>query len=144
MNSKVIGIVVAVLVVIGVVWFVARGQGSKPSPVQSASPASSVSPAGSASPQVNGAAAVTIAYSSSGFSPADTTVKSGDAVTFVNNASTEVQVDSNPHPIHTDDTDLNVGAIAPGQSKTVTLTKKGSFGFHNHLNPSDKGNITIQ
>ena len=51
---------------------------------------------------------------------------------------------NNPHPIQTDDPDLNVEAIAPGKSITVILTKKGTFGFHNHLNPSDKAKITIQ
>src|SRR5215469_9005520 len=72
----------------------------------------------------NGATAV-ITYDSSGFSPALTTVKSGDKVTFKNNSNEGIQVDSNPHPIHTDDTDLNVGAIAPGASATVTVNKKG-------------------
>jgi hypothetical protein len=51
---------------------------------------------------------------------------------------------SNPHPVHTDDTDLNVGPVAPGKSKTVVLNKKGTFGFHNHLNTSETAEITIE
>ncbi len=72
------------------------------------------------------------------------TVNSGDTVTFRNDTSNEIQVDSNPHPTHTDNTQLNIGPIEPGQSKTVTLTNKGTWGFHNHLNPSDHGSITVQ
>lgn len=99
--------------------------------------------ANSSSPNSSSPAAV-VTYTSSGFSPAMTTVKSGASVTLENKTSEEIQVDSDPHPVHTDDTDLNVGAIGAGQSKTVTLTKKGAFGFHNHLDPSDTARITIQ
>jgi plastocyanin len=88
--------------------------------------------------------AAIVTYTSSGFSPATTTVKSGDSVTFTNKTSEQIQVDSDPHPVHTDDTDLNVGPIGPGSSKTVTLTKKGTFGIHNHLDPGDTAKITIQ
>lgn len=89
-------------------------------------------------------AAATITYSDSGFSPSSITVKSGDVVTIKNTSSNELQLDSDPHPIHTDDTDLNVGTVTTGQSQTFTVSKKGTFGYHNHLNPSDKGEIVIQ
>jgi plastocyanin len=91
------------------------------------------------------AAAATITYDGSSFSPSSTTVKSGDKVTIKNVSSGAVlDFDSDPHPVHTDDTDLNAGSIEAGQSKTVTVTKKGSFGFHNHDDPTQKGQITIQ
>lgn len=125
--------IAAVVVVVGVVAVVLMGQHSAGSPGQASS-----------SNNTNQPAAATITYSSSGFSPALTTVKAGDAVAFVNKDNTEIQVDSNPHPVHTDDTDLNVGPIEPGATKTVTVTKKGTFGFHNHLEPSDTAQITIQ
>ncbi len=137
MNSKmVMGIVGAVVVVGGVIFAVGQYKPGTPA----ASPTASVS----VTAPSNAVMAATITYNDSGFTPATTTVKSGDAVKFTNASSSEIQVDSNPHPVHTDDTDLNVGAIEPGQSKTVTLTKKGSFGFHNHLDASNMANITIQ
>jgi plastocyanin len=89
-------------------------------------------------------AVATITYSDNGFSPATTTVKSGDTVAVKNTASSELDLDSDPHPVHTDDTDLNVGAVASGQTKTFVVTKTGSFGFHNHLDPSKNGKIEIQ
>jgi hypothetical protein len=84
----------------------------------------------------------TVSYCSGGFNTL--TVASGTAVMFKNDSKSEVQIDSDPHPAHTDDTQLNVGLLQPGQSKTVTLTKAGSFGLHNHLMPSERGSITIQ
>jgi len=89
-------------------------------------------------------ASATITFSNSGFTPSKTTVKSGDTVAIKNTSSSDVQMESDPHPAHTDDTDLNVGLVNPGQTKTFTVTKTGTFGFHNHLNPSDTGRITIQ
>lgn len=85
-----------------------------------------------------------ITYSDNGFSPTDLTVKSGDTVVIANSSSSDVQMNSNPHPYHTDDADLNVGLVATGQSKSFVVTKIGSFGFHNHLNPGQTGKITIQ
>jgi plastocyanin len=89
-------------------------------------------------------AAATITYSNSGFSPSTTTVKAGDVVAINNTSSGDMQLDSNPHPIHTDDTDLNVGLVGAGQTKTFTVTQKGTFGFHNHLNPGDTATIIVQ
>lgn len=89
-------------------------------------------------------AAATIIYSNSGFSPSKITVKSGDSVAIKNTSPGDMQFDSDPHPVHTDDEELNAGAVAPGQTVTFTVTTKGTFGYHNHLNPSDTGTIVVQ
>jgi len=90
------------------------------------------------------ATANTITFDGSQFTPASLTVASGTSLTVKNTSSTDVQMQSDPHPAHTDDTDLNVGLVSPGQTKTFTVTKKGSFGYHNHLDSSIQGKITIQ
>ncbi|HEY2004091.1 MAG TPA: cupredoxin domain-containing protein [Candidatus Saccharimonadia bacterium] len=131
----VIGLIV-IVVVAGVALMA-----TKPSTKSAAD--SSNAPASTPASSSKQAAAV-ITYTSSGFSPAQTAIKSGGSVTFTNQTSEEIQVDSNPHPVHTDDPDLNVGTIAPGASATATLTKTGTFGFHNHLNPGDTAKITIE
>lgn len=89
-------------------------------------------------------AADTITYDGNSFSPNALTVKSGTSVTIKNTSSEQVQVQSNPHPTHTDDPDLNVGLIDPGKSKTFTVTQKGTFGYHNHLDPSQQGAIAVE
>lgn len=100
-------------------------------------------------PQITNSAASStgssaITFDGSQFSPATLTVKSGTEVTIKNTSSGDLQMDSNPHPVHTDDTDLNVGLFSAGQSKTFTVTKTGSFGYHDHLDPSIQGQITIE
>lgn len=101
------------------------------------------SPSQNTSPATNSGTSSSIIFDGSQFSPATLTVKSGTKVTIKNTSSTDLQMDSNPHPVHTDDTDLNVGLVSAGQSKTFTVTKTGSFGYHDHLDPSIQGQITI-
>lgn len=85
-----------------------------------------------------------ISYSSSGFSPLELKVKVGDTVTFKNDSEQVVQVNSAPHPAHTSFPELNIGAIAKGESKSVTFTTAGTKKYHNHLNASDSGTIVVE
>jgi len=90
----------------------------------------------------------TITLTSSGASPRDITVAVGSRVTFVNNDSQPHDMDSNPHPEHTDCPALNVGFIAAGaQGITLNLTTARTCGFHDHNQPSNtafQGVIRIQ
>ena len=92
--------------------------------------------------------AVTITIGDNGFSPAESTAKSGGKITWVNNSKNKVSVASDPHPTHTANPELTNGAftadLAPGASTTVTVTKTGTWGFHDHLNPGVRGKVTVQ
>jgi len=94
--------------------------------------------------QSSDSSVATITYSDSGFSPSTITVKSGDTITLKNTSSQSMQFDSDPHPIHTNDPELNVGAVGPGQSATVKAVTKGTHGYHNHLNPGQTGTIVVE
>lgn len=100
---------------------------------------------GGASSQTSG---VTITYDGSAFSSAQATVASGGKVTWVNSSGKQLQLGSDPHPIHTGNKEVSGGKftldIAPGQSAAVTVTKTGTFGYHDHLNPSAKGKLVVQ
>ena len=85
-----------------------------------------------------------ITYTDSGFSPAQVSVKVGDTVTFKNDSKANIQVNSAPHPAHTQFPELNIGSIATGESKTVTFTTAGTKKYHNHLNPSQSGSIVVE
>jgi plastocyanin len=90
----------------------------------------------------------TITLTSSGASPRDITVAVGSRVTFVNNDSQPHDMDSNPHPDHTDCPPLNVGFIAAGgQGITLNLNTARTCGYHDHNQPSNtnfQGTIRIQ
>ncbi|HEX6462203.1 MAG TPA: hypothetical protein VFZ58_02915 [Candidatus Saccharimonadales bacterium] len=87
---------------------------------------------------------VTITYDGNGFALSASTIKAGETVKVVNSSSKELDFDSNPHPVHTDNPELNAGPIAAGESHSFVLTTKGSWGFHNHLNASQRGNLTVE
>jgi len=90
----------------------------------------------------------TITLTSSGASPRDITVSVGSRVTFINNDSQPHDMDSNPHPDHTDCPPLNVGFIAAGaQGVTQNLNTARTCGYHDHNQPSNtnfQGVIRIQ
>lgn len=95
----------------------------------------------------------TVIYGDSGFSPAVLNVKKGETVTFQNNTSDGVWVASNPHPNHdgypttggcVSSTFDSCANISSGQSWSFKFDIAGSWGFHNHLNPSEGGRIIVK
>src|SRR5438128_8414464 len=81
--------------------------------------------------------------------PKTITVARGSQVTFINSDSRVHEMDSDPHPEHTDCVELNqVGHLEAGQSRTSgNLNIARRCGFHDHGNPDNaglKGTITIQ
>jgi plastocyanin len=86
----------------------------------------------------------TIIYSDNGYNPSSLTVASGTRLTVKNESTQPMQFDSDPHPSHTDDPELNVGVLEPGQSATFTVSTKGRHGYHNHLNAIDTGVIIVR
>ncbi len=137
-------IAVLILLVLGGGVLALTHKSNKTTPTTSNTSTTPSSSTTSTSNSSHPSASATITYSDNGFSPATLTVKSGTTVTIKNNSSSDMQMDSNPHPVHTDDPELNVGLVAAGQSATFTVTTKGTFGYHNHLDPSQGGSITVQ
>src|SRR5450759_5362732 len=91
----------------------------------------------------------TITISNNAVSPSAIVVARGTQVTFVNADSRVHEMDSDPHPEHTDCPELNqVGFLNPGQSRqSGNLNIARTCGFHDHRNPDNdglKGTITIQ
>jgi plastocyanin len=108
---------------------------------QAAAPATTPS---AATTDSTASSAVTVAFDNNGFSPATVTVKSGGTITFKNTSSGAIQPSSDPHPAHTDNPELNVGVIAAGQSKTITVKNVGTWGMHDHFNESMRMDVVIQ
>lgn len=90
------------------------------------------------------AATAVITYNGSLFSPSQVTVNKDGTVTIKNDSSETIDIESVPHPIHTDNLQLNLGEIEAGASKSFTLSKTGSWGYHNHLNETQTGTIVVR
>lgn len=87
---------------------------------------------------------VTVSYENNSFNPANLTLKVGDMVKFVNNHSFDIQIESNPHPIHTSMPAFSSDRIPPGGTFEFTFTAPVSFSYHNHFNPGAGGRITVE
>ena len=122
-----------------------NGPASNPTTTQSSdtqsAPENVQEPAEQQAPQNNDN---TILYTDDGFSQNTLTVKAGSIVSIRNNSSRILQFDSDPHPQHTDNPELNIGNISPGHQRSITVTKTGSHGFHNHANEDHTGTLIVE
>ena len=105
------------------------------------------SSSGTTTPSATAAATITI--SSSGVSPKSVTVPRGSQVQFVNSDRVSHQMNSDPHPEHTDCPEVNaVGFLSANQSRqTGNLNTVRTCGFHDHDLPNNvglQGTIIIQ
>jgi plastocyanin len=110
------------------------------------SSSSPAGPTGSCTPSSN---ANTFVIQNNQVCPQTLTVTRGSQVTFINNDSNIHEMDSDPHPEHTDCVELNqVDLLNPGQQRTSgNLNIVRRCGFHDHRTPdtaSLKGSVTIQ
>ena len=133
---------VVILFLIVSVWFLTRSDKQT-----SQTPAETSTSPESSAPSTASDAAVPVdkvSITAGGFSPKAITVKIGQSVIFENMDSANHIVNSDPHPTHTMYSFLNVGLIKPGESKTVMFEKTGQYTFHDHLNPSLTGTVTVE
>lgn len=134
------GIIVLIIVGGGVIFLMSRS-GKMQTQQQSSTPQTqSVTRTGS-SPAMS---ENTVTLTQNGWSPATLTIKAGQTVTWVNKSGTKATVNSNPHPIHTDYQPLNLGSFPDGGTLSLIFPKAGTYGYHNHLNPSMTGTIVVQ
>jgi len=87
----------------------------------------------------------TISMNSSGFSPANLTIKAGDTVRFVNNDTTNHWPASDVHPVHAIYPEFDARAdIIPGGEWSFTFEKVGEWGMHDHRSPVTTGKIIVE
>lgn len=104
-------------------------------------------------------ATAVVLYTDTGFVPQIFNIKAGETVTFVNGSSNPMWPASAVHPTHRvypgsdiakcDTADANkifdaCKGIAAGSEWSFTFTEKGSWGYHDHLNPNMRGTIAVE
>ncbi|TSC65724.1 MAG: Plastocyanin/azurin family copper binding protein [Microgenomates group bacterium Gr01-1014_80] len=144
MSSKNLGVAIAVIVVVALAgwFFVQSQQTAAPAPVPTTT--ETVVPAVTESSPSAMVEEAKVTISATGFSPKDVKIKAGEIVTWTNSNSANHAVNSSPHPVHTDYTPLNLGTIAPGTSKSLTFPTAGTYKYHDHLNPTLFGSVTVE
>lgn len=84
-------------------------------------------------------------YTEAGFSPSVLRVGINTTVVFRNQSKGKMWIASNPHPTHTDYPDFDArGCYEIGSDYAFTFTKKGVWGYHDHLRPSSTGVIIVE
>lgn len=145
MRNKVIIGVISLLVVISAAYILLNNGDSATTSESAAKTESSTEESEASKAKLsNQPASATIVYDSNGFSPTTITVKSGETVAVKNSSSSEIQLESGPHPEHTDNPELNLGTVKPGETKAIVVTKTGSFSAHNHLEDAYRVAIIVQ
>ena len=143
-NAYLIIGLILVLIIAGLVFIKQRGGNEALAPTNGevTSQTSTSPPADTSTPVPS---TKTVTYTTSGFSPGSLTIKTGDTVVFKNNSAADFWPASGPHPTHTNYPEFDAKkAISAGVSYSFTFTRTGSWKYHNHLNPTLTGTITVQ
>lgn len=86
-----------------------------------------------------------VTINKAGFGPQTTSVLVGSAVEFVNADVAPHWIESDPYPAATTYPLLNAkAASAPGESFVTVMDKAGNFTYHDKLNPTITGTITVR
>lgn len=99
----------------------------------------------------------TVTYTDEGYSPREITIEHEDTVVFVNESLTEMWPATAIHPTHTiyPGSDITkcatqggmfdaCGPVEQGGSWSFRFDEHGAWGFHDHLNVSNTGRITVE
>ncbi|MDO8523364.1 MAG: cupredoxin domain-containing protein [bacterium] len=145
---KTIWIIVAVLVVLGLGWyFYGQPLGIRYEKPNNSPPAElplAGTPTPTTASNQETSAKFDVLITSAGFSPSVINIKKGTTIVFTNNDTVAHWPASNPHPAHTDFPAFNSKpGIPTGGTYSFTTDTAVSFGFHDHLNPTLKGQINI-
>jgi plastocyanin len=168
MSNKALYIIVAVLILLGIGLYVYNTRETQAPEVENTQSSTAPSnettdnstPATNTSPQTTPPTSPTggtfsgegdimgkvyeVKYDGTAFSPKTLTVKVGDTVVFKNNSTSAFWPASAPHPTHTNYPEFDPKkAIAAGSSWSFVFAKVGTWPYHNHLNATQFGTITV-
>jgi len=140
MNSKLLIGLVAVVIIVVVGLVALGGSKNESQPPET----SSTVPTQAQSQQQQQVTTVTITADSSGFSPAQLTVKTGTRVIWTNKSGTDISVNSAEHPTHRLFRELNLGHVPNDSNASVVFDKPGTYKYHNHYSPSQTGTVVVE
>jgi hypothetical protein len=133
MRTRIFGGLLAAIIVAGTAAACGGGSSSTPTTPTPTPPPTG----GGGNPQI-----ATITIGSDGrVSPSSVTVAPGGRVTMINNHNQAHDMNSDPHPEHTQCPELNQwGFLQPGQQRTSgNLNTVRTCGFHDHDRENDTG-----
>lgn len=143
-KGPIIAIVIAVLAIAGLTVFALSNQ-QDPAPQANTTAQSDVAEESTNSEEAapTPSERMSITYTDNGFEPADITVKKGTVITVTNESSKSVQFSSADHPTHRENPEMNLQTLSPGESDSYTASEAGTWGYHDHIDESQTGTVTV-
>jgi len=86
---------------------------------------------------------VTITLTKNGFSPTQVTINVGSAVRWKNESGSQQTVNSDNYPTNQLHRELNFGVFNNNSSVVYIFSQPGMYGYHNQLNPKQKGKVIV-
>jgi len=139
--GKIIGIVVVIVLVVGGIMYFRNNRGEEsvaPSPTETAVPNTE---------------AQSVNYDGKSYTPDSITIAAGTTVIFKNVSEKEMWPASAFHPTHGEypvaggcvgSTFDACDRIKPNMVWSFQFDEKGTWGYHDHINPGAKGTIIVQ
>ncbi len=129
MPTRVVAVIGAIVIIAGLGAWLVAGRRHQATPRPASGPA---------------AATATVKINADGFTPERVAIKQGQAVRW-NNADTVAHlVASDPHPSHTDYPGFESQIIPAGGTYLFSFNRVGTWGYHDHLNPSLTGTVVAR
>lgn len=143
-KGPIIAIVVAALAIAGLTVFALSNQQDTTPPTDTSARSEAAEESATAEEAApTPSERMSITYTDNGFEPAAITVKKGTTITVKNESSKQVQFSSAEHPAHRDNTEMNLKTLSPGESGSYTANETGTWGYHDHLDESMTGTVTV-
>lgn len=141
--KKILLVIVVLIVVLGAFTFLGN---KKTTPITSTKQPESTKTEVSTMPAVTetNKQITNVILGDSGFVPKDVIVEVGATVIWKNSSRKTATVNSDNHPTHQLYPFLNLGEFANASSVQVVFDKAGKYRYHNHLNPSETGTVTVE
>ena len=86
----------------------------------------------------------TISITAGGFDPSVLAVKQGTKIVWTNQDEAIHQVVSNSHPEHKDLAELKSEVLNDDQTYEYTANQKGTYGYHDEMDPTLNGKLIIE
>ncbi|MCL4353860.1 cupredoxin domain-containing protein [Patescibacteria group bacterium] len=134
MNSKFLITLGIIIVVIFAGYFLYKNQTTK---ITKNPPTASKTARPTKAPEAS------VLLTKSGFEPTELKIKAGTRVIWTNNSGGSATVNSDNHPAHLLYPFLNLGTFSSSSSVQLIFEKAGTYSYHNHLNPTQKGKVIV-
>ena len=94
--------------------------------------------------QNNNESSMTVLLTANGYEPAEIKIKAGAQIVWTNKSGSTATVNSDNHPAHLLWPFLNLGTFKNGETVSVVFDKAGTYTYHNHFNPTQKGKVIVE